>query len=202
MIHNLIFDFGKVLVDYDFHPVLSQIFPDPNDEQDFLRLFANQAFVDYCEIEEKPFIEIIREQQVLHPRFREAFTQYYERFPEFVTGEVPGMKALLQQLKAQGYRLYGLTNWCSRVHVTLKQYDIFNLIDGRIISSEEHLIKPDPAIYLRLCERFGLNPEDCLFTDDKAVNVEAAQRLGMKGIVFQNAEQFKEKLSYYTNFQK
>lgn len=189
-IRNIVLDFGKVLVDYDFMPVLRQIIPDEVRLAEFGRLFANQEFIDLCEIEAEPFHDIIQKMKVLHPQFSVELEEYYHRFPEFVTGEVPGMRQLLQELKRDGFMLYGLTNWCSCIHTTLRQYDIFTLLDGMVISSEEHLIKPDRAIYDRLCQRYGLVPSECLFTDDKPVNVDGAIKAGMHGVVFKDAKQF------------
>ena len=102
------------------------------------------------------------------------------------------MQPLLERLKAGGLRLFGLTNWSSEVYKVIDRYPIFQLLDGRVISSEEHLIKPDKDIYLRLCDRYSLNPTECLFVDDKAVNVEGARRAGMDAVVFTTAEAFEK----------
>ncbi len=69
----------------------------------------------------------------------------------------------------------------------MERYGIFGLLDGTVISSEEHLLKPEPEIYRCVCERFGLKPEECLFTDDKPVNVEGAKAIGMNAVVFTDA---------------
>ena len=111
-----------------------------------------------------------------------------------MTGEIEGMRALLTSLKAEGYSLYGLTNWCSKVHHTMRQFEIFKLLDGRVISSEEHMVKPNADIYITLLQRYSLKPEECLFTDDRAENIAAAEALGIQGIVFHNAEQFEREL--------
>lgn len=193
-IRNIVLDFGKVLVDYDFMPVLRQIIPDKDKLAEFGRLFASQEFIDICEKEDEPFYDIIQNMRRKHPQFSDELEEYYYRFPEFVTGEVPGMKDLLMRLKNEGYKLYGLTNWCSCIHTTLKQYDIFNLLDGMIISSDEHLIKPDLAIYQCLCQRYALTPSECVFTDDKQRNIDGAIKAGMHGILFRDARQYEGEL--------
>ena len=104
------------------------------------------------------------------------------------------MEELLTQLKSEGYKLYGLTNWCSKVHQTMAQFDIFKLLDGSIISSDEKVLKPEPAIYQRLFDRFNLKPEECIFTDDRPLNIEGSRRMGMDGIVFKNARQYEREL--------
>lgn len=195
MIKNLIFDFGKVLVDYDFINVMSGWFTDEERKQRFFDCIMNPYWGERMDREDVPFEEVIREMQDAYPEFAEELYLFDVQYLDFVTGEVPGMKALLSNLKKQGFRLYGLTNWCSRVHSTMRQFDIFELLDGQIISSEEHLIKPDKAVYQRLFDRFGLDPAECVFTDDKPENVEGSIRAGMDAILFVNAEQYAQELA-------
>lgn len=192
MITTVVFDFGKVLVDYEFSHVMRQILPDEAKFQEFMQLFATQEFIDYCETEPIPFHDIIQQMRAKHPKFYDELEEYYERFPEFVTGEVPGMRDLVLRLKSEGYRVYGLTNWCSSVYRTIQQWDILRLMDGTVMSCEEHLVKPDVAIYQRLLDRYGLTPGECVFTDDKPVNIDGAVRAGMHGIVFRDALQFEQ----------
>lgn len=194
MIKNLIFDFGKVLVDYDFFNTIRRYFKTDKDLLEFAELFTSMDFLNQCDKEEIPFEQIIQNAQKEHPKFEFQLQKFYDEYVQFVTGEVPGMRDLLIQLRQEGFRLYGLTNWCSKVHEVMKHWEILNMLDGVVISSDEKLIKPDVAIYLRLCEKYGLKPEECLFTDDKAINVEGAIRAGMQGILFLDAEQYEKEL--------
>lgn len=194
MIKNLIFDFGKVLVDYDFFHTIRPYFESEEDLQEFGRLFTCQEFLDRCDMEEIPFAEIIRDAQRQYPKFEFQLQKFYDEYPQFVTGEIPGMRDLLIRLRKEGFHLYGLTNWCSMVHKVMELWDIFTLLDGQVISSDEKLIKPHPAIFMRLCEKFDLKPEECLFTDDREVNVAGAIQTGMQGIVFLNAAQYELEL--------
>jgi len=194
MIKNLIFDFGKVLVDYDFFNTIRRYFQTEEDLQEFAQLFTSIEFLNQCDREEIPFIEIIHQAQCKYPKFEFQLQKFYDEYTQFVLCEMPGMRDLLIKLRAEGFRLYGLTNWCSKVHEVMKQWDIFSLLDGQVISSDEKLIKPDVAIYLRLCQKYDLRPEECIFTDDRAVNVEGARKAGMQGILFVNAEQYESEL--------
>lgn len=194
MIKNIIIDFGRVLVDYDFLPVIDTFFPagDEARKQQFCDLYLSQAFTDRCDLEDIPFAQLIAEEQKAHPEFARELGMFRDRYQEFVIGQMPGMQPLLERLKAHGLRLFGLTNWSSEVYKVIDRYPIFQLLDGRVISSEEHIIKPDRDIYLRLCDRYALNPAECLFVDDKAVNVEGARRAGMDAVVFTTAEAFEK----------
>ena len=194
MIKNLIFDFGKVLVDYDFDVFFAMYIHDEKRRKAFTPVIYNERLQRLLDYERKPFDEIMEDIVNENPEYEAEIRHFIAHYPELVTGEIEGMRALLTSLKAEGYSLYGLTNWCSKVHHTMRQFEIFKLLDGRVISSEEHMVKPNADIYLTLLQRYSLKPEECLFTDDRAENIAAAEALGMQGIVFHNAEQFEREL--------
>ena len=56
--------------------------------------------------------------------------------------------------------------------------------DKVVLSYQEAIAKPDPRIYQLVCERLGVEPSECVFADDNEVNVDAANKIGMHGIVF------------------
>jgi len=195
MIHNLIFDFGKVLVDYNFDHVVDTFFTDDTQCSLFKELICSQAFIDQCDKEDVPFDELIRQTQLRYPHWTHELQLFHDRYIDFVTGEVPGMRELLVQLRKESFRLYGLTNWCSVVHDVMRRYsDVFSLLDGQVISSEEHLLKPDVAIYERLLQKFSLAASECIFTDDREVNIAGAEAAGIRGIVFRDAAQYEREL--------
>lgn len=194
MIKNIIFDFGKVLVDYDFEGLFRKYIPDAERCRAITAQLHTDEILHLMDREDQPFMDVIEHIITLFPDYEKEIRIFAQHFPEIVIGEVPGMRDLLTRLKSEGYRLYGLTNWCSQVHVTMQQFPIFKLLDGRVISSEEKLIKPDPEIYLRLLQKYGLKAEETLFTDDRADNIEGGERVGIKGIVFENAQQLEREL--------
>ncbi len=194
MIKNLIFDFGKVLVDYDYFFILDQIFATHEQALDFYRHLMDDRWNERLDRMDRTFEQVIADMQQAMPQWHDEIQQFGDRYTEFVLGEIKGMRALLVKLKAEGYRLYGLTNWSSRVYVTMTQYPIFQLLDDRIISSDEHLVKPNADIYERTCQKLGLKAEECVFADDKMENIVAAREYGMFGICFKDAVQYEKEL--------
>ena len=194
MTRNLVFDFGKVLVEYDFVDFFRRLIPDARRCMQLASIMTDDETLRRFDREEKPIEELVKDLISENPAFEDEIRLFAERYPEIITGEMPGMKELLARLKGEGFSLYGLSNWCSKVYVTMGQYDIFQLMDGYVISSEEHLVKPEAGIYHRLYEKFGLKPEECIFADDKQENIEGALRTGMRGIVFENAAQYEREL--------
>jgi epoxide hydrolase-like predicted phosphatase len=194
MIKNLIFDFGKVLVDYDFEAFFRRYITDEERCRAFTPILHNEEVQRMFDREEHSFDEIIEEIICQHREFEQEIRYFATHYPEIVTNEVEGMRELLTRLKGEGYGLYGLTNWCSKVYLTMAQFEIFDLLDGYIISSEEKVIKPEAEIYQRLFNKFNLKPEECLFADDRAENIEGGRRVGMEGIVFTDARQYEREL--------
>lgn len=99
-------------------------------------------------------------------------------FPE-VMNPLP-LYGMLSELRGMGKRLYALTNYpepsftytCERFPFLTEK------LDGMVVSSREKVVKPDPAIFRLLMERYQLMPERSLFIDDLPANVEAAAKLG------------------------
>lgn len=194
MIKNLIFDFGKVLVDYDFFSFFRKYVPDQERCKALTPVIYNEELQHLLDREEQPFDVIMEEWISQNSEFEKEIRLFIEHYPELVTKEIDGMNDLLRRLKAEGFKLYGLTNWCSKVHTTIRQFEIFKLLDGYVISSEEKVIKPEPDIYHRLFDRYGLKPSECIFTDDREENILGGRNVGMEGIVFVDARQYESEL--------
>lgn len=97
---------------------------------------------------------------------------------------VPGMADVARDLKAAGYDLYLLSNAATRQHTYWHNIPGSEYFSGTFISADYHLLKPEDAIYQAFFKKFGLKPEECLFIDDSAPNIEASENAGMAGIVF------------------
>ena len=195
MIKNIIFDFGRVLVDYQFRKRVDSWGMSASEMADFETSILSMEWVLKIDKGEKPFGAYIDELKGLYPHIAPYFQRFHDEFELFITGQIPGMYELLQELKENGYKLYGLTNWSDSIYPILKKYPIFQLLDGMLISSEEKLIKPDVAIYNRLFEKFNLKPEECIFIDDNSKNVEGSEKAGMKAILFLGAEDCRQKIN-------
>lgn len=191
MIKNIIFDFGNVLVTHDLRPMLKCFFGNDSKAMDaFNAILSDRNFVDNCDRGVFPFEKMVDNMIRQYPEFNSAFHYLKDNYLDEITGEVEGMHSLLIRLKAEGYKLYGLTNWSDTIYRVMDRFDIFQLLDGRVISCEEHFIKPEKEIYLRLCEKYGLTPSECIFTDDRANNVKGAKAVGMEAVIFTDCQKF------------
>lgn len=196
MIKNLVFDFGKVLVDHDLRPFVDRFFAnDVMGRKRFIEILSDKEFINKRDRGERSFGEMMDEAVARYPEFSEALLFFKSNCLDEVTGEIPGMRPLLEKLRGAGFRLYGLTNWSDTIYGVLEKFEIFRLLDGMVISCEEHMIKPEKGIYTRLCEKYGLLPEECLFTDDRMENIDGAREAGMDAVVFTTPEDYARYLS-------
>lgn len=64
-----------------------------------------------------------------------------------------------------------------------RRYGLPALVDVLIYSHEVAMSKPDPRIYTLICAQLGVEPGEVVFVDDVQINIDAARRLGMHGIL-------------------
>ena len=98
-------------------------------------------------------------------------------------------------LRATGLRRSGLTNLPAEVWPDVRTaWPISAGFDGVVVSGEEGLVKPDPAIFELLISRFDLTPATSVFVDDVPANIAAARTAGLHGVVFTDAAQLRHDL--------
>lgn len=187
---NYIFDFGRVLVGYEPHLVYDNYFGDREKAEWFIRNIITEPWMRRLDIGE-PFDDCIKELQSEFPEYAEAIGMYDTHYQQMIPGEIEGMYDLLHELKSKGHLIFGLSNWSYKVYDVIRKYPVFSLLDGMVISSEVHLLKPDSRIYQCLMEKYSLKAEESVFIDDREENVEAARGIEMQGIVFKDALQLR-----------
>jgi putative hydrolase of the HAD superfamily len=116
----------------------------------------------------------------------------------------PAMVAALDTLKVAGYGLGCITNNVPTGHGAgmarsgdrSDAYEaIFARFDHTIESSKAGVRKPDPRIYLMMCEALALDAIDCVYLDDLGINCKPAAQLGMRAIKVTSGEQALAELS-------
>ena len=111
------------------------------------------------------------------------------------TTQDPVMLAWQLELKRHGILTAILSNMGDNVHANMqREFDWLARFDALVWSYELRVAKPDPAIYLHVLKELGTKPEETLFLDDKLINIEAAEALGMRGIVFSTVEKLRDDL--------
>ena len=96
------------------------------------------------------------------------------------TRPVASTSELIRQLKKANYNLFVLSNMSFEFIADFRKYPILNEFNGEVISCYHNLIKPERAIYELIADKFGLEPAETLFIDDKPVNTAAAAEFGFR----------------------
>ena len=187
MLRNIVFDMGGVLLEYEPMKACLHFAPTREDAEAVNNaLFHSPEWeqkIDACLISEADMLELAQS-RLPTPELRELCARIFKNYHEYTLTPIEGMEELVRWLHAQGFRIFLLSN----VGASFARYGHRlpgrELFDGLVLSGEEHILKPSAEIFERLCERFDLKPEECLFVDDREVNVASAQKLGMQGFVF------------------
>ncbi len=188
MILNIIFDFGGVLVDWNPKYVYKDYFNDDQKMEWFLNEICTPAWNGEQD-RGRTMAEGTAWLLARHPEYSEAIKLYYDKWETMLKDAIPGMENLIKRLKMSGLKLYGLTNWSAEnIHIAYDRFPVFNYFDGIVVSGEEKLLKPDKRLYFRLLDRYHLRASECVFIDDNPLNVSAAESIGIKGIVFHDAD--------------
>jgi len=183
-IKNIVFDQGKVLLDFNVDRVLEAFF---NDEAD--RALAKEtvfASGDWERIDAGLMTEaeaLDKWRCITPPRMHGAIRKMFDGWYDTMI-PVPGMTELIRALKQNGCRCYLLSNTAPNFYAHYLSVESMRLLDGYVVSAVHRLYKPDPAIYRRLFDTYALDPEECFFVDDLVANVEVGRSLGMRGFVF------------------
>jgi 2-haloacid dehalogenase len=190
----VVFDLGGVLIDWDPRYLYRKLLDDEAAVEEFLATVCTPEW-NAEQDRGRPFAEGVAELVERHPVHAVAITAYHERWPEMLGGAVDDTVEVLAELRAAGVPVYALTNWSAETFgVARERFEFLEWFDGVLVSGEERMIKPDPAIFRLLLDRFGLDPGATFYVDDSEPNVEAAGRLGFDAVRFTTPAQLRRDL--------
>ena len=191
----VVFDVGNVLYGWDPEAFLVTQLADDAARLKFIEdidLYGWHETLDGG----RPHAEAAAELSEKFPEYARLIATWGDRFGETITGPVPGVHAIVKALDARGVPLYALTNFSAEFWPAFhdRERAFFSRFRDIIVSGEVKLLKPDPAIYWLALDRFRLRPDEALLIDDRAINVEGAEAVGMKAHVFTDAADLRARL--------
>lgn len=186
---NVVFDVGKVLVEFDWENYLKGFhFPEEKYEKLADVVFRGDIWNerDRGLYEEE---EYIRQMIALAPEYEADIREIMKRSYEAIR-PMEYAETWVKYLKEKGYHLYILSNYSTYVlERTMPDMAFLKYMDGTIFSCYVQQLKPEADIYETLLKRFGLEPTESVFLDDRAENCEAARALGIHAIQFKSFKQ-------------
>jgi 2-haloacid dehalogenase len=181
----VVFDFGNVLITWDPYPAIAK----GVGKEQAAAFLADPGFDfmawNHQQDAGRPWAGAEELAAISHPHWAEAIRAYRANFGESLVGAIEDSVQILRELHAAGIPLYGLTNWSAELFPeALGRFDFLQLFKDIIVSGEEGVAKPDPAVFAILRERIGHDLAGSVFIDDSMANIEAAREAGLDGILF------------------
>jgi 2-haloacid dehalogenase len=178
----IVFDIGNVLLDWDPRHLYRRIFSDAERMEWFLQNVCHQTW-NREQDRGRAWADAVAERIAVHPDWEDEIRAFDARWHETVAGEIEVNVRLLESLKAAGWPLYSITNFSrEKFAECLVRYRFMGLFDGIVVSAHDGLMKPEPAIYRVLLDRYHLKAAECLLIDDVLENCEGAEAVGMRAL--------------------
>ena len=184
MIKNIVFDIGNVILNFDYRKVIEQ-FTSLEEEKNFIMdniihspEWLGFGLIDTGYITKEEAIEIVKD-RTNHTNDN-LIENFWNNYNDYVTID-NNVLYLIKKLKEKSYRIYLLSNINEYTYNFVKKSGLFDIVDGYVLSYQEHQIKPYISIYNTLLNRYKLIPSECIFIDDNEKNIATANKLGMIG---------------------
>ena len=185
MIRHIVFDMGRVIINFSPEDFMDREgLTDPGDRI----LVLNELFrsVEWAQMDLGLLDEEAAEPLVMR-RIPDRLKDQVHRLlfawsrPD---DTIPGMESLVRNLKSSGYGIWLLSNASRAQHRYWPKIPVSRFFDGKLVSCDLGIVKPNPEIYMTFVRKFSLLPEECVFIDDSPANIAAAVGCGWSGIVF------------------
>lgn len=195
LIKNVVFDLCGVLIEHDIDNFL-KFYDVPVSEIEFYKqiIFKCQEWKD-CN---KGIYSATKVKEILIKKYPEYQSKLEDIFNHFnnaaLLSEKKSTTSFLKELKSRGLRIYILSdlpeiNYDYSITMEWAKY-----IDGKVISFEIGTLKPNDNNYLTLLNKYQLVPEETIFIDDRLVNIEKANVLGIHGVQFTDIDAVRKKV--------
>ena len=187
-IKAVLFDVGNVLITWHPENLFRKVIADEGRRAYFLETVVpmdwhmnHDAGVTFAENRKAPLERF--------PDFADEIHAFDTRFDEMLGEPIAESLAVAEELHEKGVPLYALTNMPQeKAQMVFSKIPVWKHIRDVVVSGDEKIVKPDPAIYELALKRMGLTAPEVFFTDDNVANIETARRLGFVTHLFDRPE--------------
>lgn len=194
-VQAVVFDVGKVLIEWDLRLIYRDLIPDPAERDWFVAHVVTPEW-HFQHDAGRPLAEMLPERIAQFPEHEALIRRYASHFNDSIPGPVPGSQELVHELAQRGVPIFGITNFGAEFWPPFRErWPVFDHFRDVVVSGVEKLAKPDPAIYALAERRFGLPGSAMLFIDDNAANVASARDCGWQVHHFTDSALLRDDLS-------
>ena len=194
MIKNAVFDIGRVLLYYEPEKYLRSLgYINETLDLAMERIFLNRLWEDMDRGAYETFEELILAIVKQYPDYEKDTRRILQKGWSRIISPIAESVDFFYELKSLGYNIYLLSNFSKPGFAYAEEaYGFLREVDGKVISYETGFLKPEESIYRELLDRYGLVPDETVFFDDLRVNTDGAAKLGIHGIVYNNAPEARD----------
>ena len=196
-IRHIVFDLGRVLVQWDPERPYRRLIPDAGERQRFLTEVCNTRWLMDTD-RGMTWPEAEAELIARFPADEAMIRAFRRNWHEMIPAEVDGTPAILDGLLAAGHDVTALTNFADDTFdEAAERFPRLKSFRGVTVSARVRLVKPDHAIYERHVKDWRLTPSATLFFDDNPDNIVGAREAGWNAELFTSADQMRADLRRY-----
>ena len=171
MIRNVVFDIGRVLIQFDWDAYMQRLFTDAETRAAVTAAMWGNPDWDELDRGVLPLEKVTELFISKEPEYAAEIRLAVQRLGE-APAKQPYAIPWIEELKAAGLHVWFLSNYFEYLMQKAPQVlDFLPHTHGGVFSCQIHVTKPDPRIYQHLCKTYALRPEECLFIDDSPANV-------------------------------
>lgn len=181
MIKNIIFDLGNVLIHFKPDEFINKNIKEEYKDKFYNIVFKGQEWIDL----DRGTLEYSEAIKIFSEKLPECSEEIKKLFDNYILDVLEPFEKNIEIMKSlkRKYNLYILSNFhYPAFDYIFKNWEFFKYFDGKIVSGYCHLLKPEEEIYKLLCSTYSLKPCESIFIDDTKINIEMAEKLGIKGI--------------------
>ena len=196
---NYIFDFGKVIVEFEPEIMMAPYITDKADRELAGDVIFDRLYWDRLDggiITDSEVVAAIRER--LPERLGDAGVEVYQNWYRHLPF-IEGVRELIKKIKDEGGRLFLLSNisigFAKNYSLVEEFKELFSLFDGLVFSGPIGKVKPHAEIFQHLLDTYNISADESIFIDDNLSNVTGADKVGINGYLFdRNLERLQKEL--------
>ncbi len=192
-INTVIFDIGNVLAPFGWEETFADLFDEETAARVAKATVLNRTLWDEFDrgaLSDEEIIDSFKKSDPdIADLIEDAVWEIYKRKTPYEYAE-----RWIKRLKEQGYKIYLLSNYGrTAFNMSKPQFTFLKYVDGGVISYQVEITKPDDRIYMILCQKYGISPNEAVFIDDNKANIEAADNLGFFTVLHEDEKSSVEK---------
>ena len=182
-----VFDVAGVLLDWRPEPYFEKYFADSNLDCSFFLSEVMSSEAQNRISRGDDIDSVLGDLVVAHPDYASAINLWKRDWHQLLPGAIEGTVSVVAELLERDYPVYALGNWNRQEFEWARQrFGFLNSFTDVLLSGDCGILKPDVEIFERAVAQFSIVPQNGVFIDDRADNVQAAIGLGFNGLVFES----------------